>query len=175
MKRLSYSGIGSRQTPQEVCEYFAEIASILEDHGFILRSGAADGADSAFERGVKNIKNKEIFLPWKGFNNHYSVLLPDDKCFSIVEKIHPAWNKLSNGAKKLHARNVKQVLGDNLDDPVEFVLCWTINGEIKGGTATAINIAKKLDIPVFNFGKYPRVDLMKIVFESFIENYLENV
>ena len=31
MKRLSYSGIGSRQTPQEVCEYFTEIASILEE------------------------------------------------------------------------------------------------------------------------------------------------
>lgn len=150
--------------------FISEIASTLEVNNYILRSGAADGADSAFERGVKDSNNKEIFLPWLGFNNHPSDLLPCDGCVEIVSQIHPKWNTLSQGGKKLHARNVKQVLGDGLNDPVEFVLCWTAGGREVGGTATAIRLAKFLNIPVFNFGKYSEIETMKFRFDIFMES-----
>lgn len=165
-----YSGIGSRQTPIKVCELFTEIASKLELDGYILRSGAADGADSAFERGVNKINNKEIFLPWLGFNNHPSKLLPCDNCMEIASQVHPKWNSLSAGAKKLHARNIKQILGNDLNSPVDFVLCWTDGGNTIGGTATAIKLAKFLDIPIFNFGKYSEIESMKFRFEVFMES-----
>lgn len=170
MDKKYYSGIGSRQTPLEVCKLFSEIASALEVNNYILRSGAADGADSAFERGVNDPSNKEIFLPWLGFNNHPSNLLPCDGCAEIVSQIHPKWNSLSQGAKKLHSRNVKQVLGDNLSSPVEFVLCWTDGGKTVGGTATAIRLAEFLNIPVFNFGKYSEIETMKFRFDIFMES-----
>jgi hypothetical protein len=62
------------------------------------------------------------------------------------------WNNLSEGDKKLHARDCHQVLGQHLKDPVQFVLCWTENGLVKGGTATAIKLAELHGIPVFNAG-----------------------
>lgn len=49
-----------------------------------------------------------------------------------------------------HARNCHQVLGANLDSPVDFVLCWTPGGATTGGTATAIKLARKHNIPVIN-------------------------
>jgi hypothetical protein len=74
--------------------------------------------------------------------------------------LHPAWSRLSIGPQKLHARNVGQVLGKNLATPVSFVLCWTKDGcateqerTVKtGGTGTAIVLAHRLGIPVFNLG-----------------------
>ena len=50
------------------------------------------------------------------------------------------------------ARNSYQVLGRNLDDPVEFVICWTPGGSGSGGTGQAIRIAKDYQIPVFDLG-----------------------
>lgn len=37
--------------------------------GFLLRSGHARGADLAFESGVTNPRNMEIYLPWQKFNH----------------------------------------------------------------------------------------------------------
>lgn len=48
------------------------------------------------------------------------------------------------------SRNVYQVLGPNLDDPVEFIICWTKDGKASGGTGQAIRIANDYGVPVFN-------------------------
>ena len=146
---MKYAGIGSRRTPPEILEQMEALASQLAAAGFVLRSGGAEGADSAFERGCDAVKGpKEIFLPWKGFNGRKeSVSLPNEKAISLASQIHPAWNKCSPGAWKLHARNCQQVLGENLDDPSDFIICWSPGN---GGTEQALRVAKIHNIPVFN-------------------------
>lgn len=47
---MFYTGIGSRETPQEIQNLMFKIAQKL-DSKYILRSGGADGADLAFEKG----------------------------------------------------------------------------------------------------------------------------
>ena len=44
------------------------------------------------------------------------------------------------------------MLGDDLDQPVSFVVCWTPGGEVTGGTGQALRIAAdpQYNIPVFN-------------------------
>ena len=65
-----YTGIGSRETPSHILELMTKIAKYLDSLGFILRSGGAPGADTAFANGAVN---KQIFIPWKNFNgiNYY--------------------------------------------------------------------------------------------------------
>lgn len=151
-KRKIYAGIGSRKTPPEILERFKKLSSFLAKNGFTLRSGGANGADLAFESGSGD--NKEIYLPWKGFNGSSSPYYNTDKDAGlIVEEIHPAWDKLSDAAKKLHCRNCCQILGEDLNIPCGFVVCWTPEGKAVGGTATAIKLAEREGIPVFNFGK----------------------
>ena len=53
-------------------------------------------------------------------------------------------------SKKFMTRNVYQVIGKDLESPSKFVVCWTPKGEIVGGTAQAMKLAQKLDIPIFN-------------------------
>jgi hypothetical protein len=133
----------------------SKIAGFLAIKNYILRSGGADGADSAFEAGCDLARgSKEIYLPWKGFNNNPSELYTQHpKAFEIAAKFHPSWDKLKDSVKKLMARNVHQVLGNDLGSPVEFVVCWTPNGLGGGGTGQALRLAKSLDIKIFDLGK----------------------
>lgn len=145
-----YAGIGSRETPANVQKQMAEIAEKLCNLGYTLRSGGAGGADAAFESGAAK---KKIYLPWDGFNGRYEdgnqyVVPPFEK--PLVEKFHPKPKSLSEFGWKFMSRNSYQVLGDDLKTPVDFVICWTSNGDIKGGTGQAMRIAKHYKIPIFN-------------------------
>lgn len=153
----TYAGIGSRETPADIQRLMTAIAFGLAERDFILRSGGARGADSAFEDGAG--LSKEILLPWKGYENNPSPLFKVPKeALTLARTLHPLWDDLTDGARKMHARNCCQILGETLDRPVSFVVCWTPDGlsnekdrtRKSGGTATAIVLASRRNIPVYN-------------------------
>ena len=72
------------------------------------------------------------------------------QAIDIAEAFHPNWDACSDAVRKLHGRNAQIVLGSVLNEPVEFVICWTPDGKASGGTGLAIRMAEGLDIPVFN-------------------------
>lgn len=155
MTYKAYAGIGSRKTPEDVCQLFTGFAGLAEELGWTLRSGAADRADVAFEAGVKHDIHKEIYLPWGAFNGSKSMRThPSKDAMKMAEELlGPGhWNNLSQGDRKLHARNCHQILGQHLNDPVQFVFCWTEGGKEKGGTATALKLANLHGLPIFNMG-----------------------
>ena len=168
-----YAGIGSRETPIEIIHLFKKVAYYLSQKEFILRSGGAKGADKAFEVGCDNFNGqKEIYLPWNGFGDSDSKLVvKDNKAFEIAEQYHPYWHNLSQGAKKLQARNSHQVLGWDLNTPSKFVICWTKNGKGSGGTGQAIRIAKAYNIPIFDAGYWNDIEDVRKELKFFlIEN-----
>ena len=67
-----YAGIGSRSTPPEVQLMMTQLAKALSYEGWVLRSGGACGADTAFEIGVPSPCNRQIFLPSRSFNGRSS-------------------------------------------------------------------------------------------------------
>jgi hypothetical protein len=144
-KHLIYTGVGARKTPENILILMKQLAVKLDQDGYYLRSGGAKGADSAFESGTNN---KHVYLA-----KHANA-----KAEEIAKQFHPAWDKCSDFAKKLHARNAFQVLGFNLDAPSNFLICWTPDGcfdhanrtYATGGTGTAISIACRYNVPVFN-------------------------
>lgn len=149
-----FSGIGSRETPSEIQRLMTYITEYLYEKYYILRSGGANGADKAFEKGVPKGSDKEIYLPWIRFNGNQSILYDvGPEVMDLAAKFHPAWTQLSRHAKRLIARNGYQVLGKNLETPSKFVVCWTPGGKLTGGTAQAIRIAIYYKIPIFNLGK----------------------
>lgn len=167
-----YTGVGSRQTPAPVLALMRGLAVHLAQHGYTLRSGGANGADTAFEAGA-HAGSAEIYLPWAGFNerhgSRYLVMRGDplwERATALATAVHPFWSNLSNGARALHARNVFQVLGRDLETPSKFLLCWTpcggdgvrTTGYSTGGTRTAIVIAEQFHVPVFNLAQRDALD-----------------
>lgn len=141
-----YTGIGARDTPASICEGMSQIGAFLQSRGYILRSGGAEGADTAF---AKFVDVKEIYLPWKNFNGNTQGILPPFRG-DFVEKYHPRPKSLSESSKKLMSRNTYQVLGQDLNTKSEFVICWTKDGKASGGTGQAMRIAKDYGIPIYN-------------------------
>tara|TARA_R100001086_G_scaffold51144_1_gene22712 strand:- start:55 stop:561 length:507 start_codon:yes stop_codon:yes gene_type:complete len=165
---MYYAGIGSRETPDNILQGIELVAQRLKST-HTLRSGGADGADTAFEKGAG--MNKEIYLPWKGFNGHQSPYYNEffakeiqQKQIEYGRKYHPAFDRLGSGAKNMMRRNAHQILGVDSITPVEFVVCWTSNGKDKGGTGFAIRMAWDLGIPVYNvYNEKDRLELFKDV------------
>lgn len=159
VRNMLYAGIGSREVPDDILSVMTRIASRLEELGYTLRSGGANGSDSAFERGVKDIKNKEIF-----YANDAT-----EKSIEIAKEIHPNPNALSEYGMKLMGRNTFQIFGKDLDTPVDFVICYTKDGKEGygeerpcGGTGQAVEMALKKGIPVINLGNDMARSLLRI-------------
>lgn len=132
-----YTGVGSRKTPQNKLKQMNFLAHLLDQLGFILRTGDADGADKAF----------------RDYSSQKEIYCAKDATFEsmiIASKIHPNWEACSNYAKSLHGRNIFQVLGKEMDTPSDFLICWTPNGREIGGTRTSMVLAKENNIPVYN-------------------------
>ena len=157
-----YTGIGSRRTPAHILDVMSGAAYWLACDDWTLRSGCAAGADSAFEQGANEAAayfGLELFLPWFGFEGRSEHDIgpngrfePQPEAFEIAERFHPNWANLKQGAKRLHARNVHQILGPDVTAPVlsRFVICWTPDGAGGGGTGQALRIAKHYDVPIFD-------------------------
>lgn len=167
-----YTGVGSRETPLTEQKKLRFVGHWLARYGFILRSGAADGADTAFEQGCNHVNGgKKIYLPWKNFNKRFDIRFTEisTAAFELAATLHPGWKYLKQGAQKLHARNTYQVLGEFLDSPSDFTVCWTDDGaetieqitSKTGGTATAIRLSCLKGIPVFNLRNEASVERFK--------------
>ena len=152
-----YTGIGSRRTPIEISVLMTKIALKLSNTGlWTVRSGGAAGADAAFEIGTALSGLIEIYRP-----KHAT-----PEALKMAESVHPAWNRCSDYAKQLHARNCFQVLGPSLDSPSKYVICWTPDGAEHrhetsintGGTGQAIRIASLYKVPVFNMANSARLN-----------------
>lgn len=162
-EKLIVTGVGSRETPREMGLIISDFAEAFAKCGAKGRSGAAAGADSDFEEGFKRVTGDiDVYLAWRGASGHPSQLFGVcAQAFAIAKTVHPAWDRLSDAAKKLHGRNVYQVLGKTLDIPSHALVCWTPDGMEKekertsksGGTATAIVLADRNRIPVFNLAR----------------------
>jgi len=149
-----------------------KIAHLLGEAGWTLRSGGAEGADAAFEHGAGLVTalgpypNMEIYLPWKGFNGRPRVSPPyfwdahyPEAAELLAADIHPAWDMCTHGAKMLHTRNIHQVVGLDMKTHSQAVVCWTLDGFLRGGTRTALVLARSLDIPIWNLARGDAADL----------------
>lgn len=127
-----YTGIGSRETPENICRLMKDVAAVAAARGYTGRSGGADGADNAFEEGFlaiaphlseENLAEFDVYVPWTRFNGRYgpkhrrhNIILPGANEWDaeqIMKTVHPIYakgGKLTGGALALHTRNVYQVL-----------------------------------------------------------------
>lgn len=169
-----YAGIGSRKCPPHILTVMSEFAKYAAELNYCVNSGGADGADTAFEHAALSVSGCcQIFLPWPGFNGHKNTDFcdvpfqnPKPEAFDVAANIHPNWKNLKHSIRCLVARNMHQVLGWNLNNPVDFIICWTPDGaETKqqysqktGGTGSAIALADSWGIPVFNLFNPSRLD-----------------
>jgi hypothetical protein len=155
-----YTGIGSRRTPVELSPTIIRLASKLNGLGYRLRTGDAYGADEMFSTSVLEADIYSV-SSLKGLSP--SALA---KTSELVKAHHPA-DQLSDYSFRLHQRNALQVLGEGLDTPSKFIICWASGSKIdldgriadvNGGTGQAVRIAYAYGVPCFNLDYQPHFD-----------------
>ena len=185
--------IGSRQLEQKQ-EYFKDIKLCynvcmrLAELGVTFTSGLCElGMDGiaqkayskAVDLGLAKESQFEVYvadqynirrstLPRK----HLAIVRNKDlisETERIASEVHPAWDRCNEWARGMHSRNCHQILGYDLQSPVDAVICWTPDGAVVGGTATAIRISMKAGIPVFNLGVPDKKSVL-----NYIKNFLES-
>ncbi len=157
-----YTGVGARDTPDDILKLIKSIAIFLKSLDFILRSGGAKGADSCFESGAGD--QKEIFYAKDA----------TQESINLAARYHPVFNKLPEYVQKLHGRNSFQVLGRDLKTPSNFLICWTKDGcknhktrsSKTGGTGTAISIASENNISIYNLANQKDRETINLVIDS---------
>lgn len=162
-----YAGIGSRKTPDEILKVMTRLGYWLWQDAYTLRSGGAAGADKAFEVGCDAAHGqKEIFTA-----DNFDI---PEWAFNTVEVYHPAPHKLSDYAWRLHARNAMILLGADGASRVNFIVCWTPNGAVTGGTGQALRIAEDYGIPVRNLAHIGILANARKYIEGWSKSSLEN-
>jgi len=151
MKRIAC--IGSRTINLDQEELFFQIGRFIVSGGDYISSGNALGSDQAFAKGGNSIKpeNVIIYLPWKTYETYH--LNPKNKIcyepkkewFELTAPFHGGWNNLSQGVKRLMARNYGIV--HRADKVIVFLNHKKQGG---GGTGQGVRIAESLKIPVLD-------------------------
>lgn len=149
-RQVIYAGIGSRDTPPDVLKIMENFGYRSVDNNRRLRSGGARGADQAFERGHdRAVLERQQSRALRGLPELEPLCMKEiflardatPEAIELSSRYHPNWRACNRYAKMLHGRNAMIILGANLDDPVDFVYCWTKDKGPSGGTGQAIRIA----------------------------------
>ena len=164
-----YTGVGSRDRPEEIGMLIQKIAYVLKKFDMKLRTGDAAGCDYDFRTGAE--------LAGASKENGYILALGVKDCTPEAQEVTQSvlapehWANCNAHARKLLGRNSQQVLGEQLDSPTSCVIAWTPNGEPVGGTQVAIKVAWQRSIPVYNLfhKKIQRFFIEGLLLE---ENYL---
>ena len=182
-RKVRVAMIGSRKQEQD-SQYLSTIPFCTEvcyksaELGIVMTSGlCAQGMDAiaqkayaqAFMDGNSSLSQLEVYVASQYNINKSTLPFKDESIIvnpeldserdqilqTILTKSH--YNRCNPYALSMHKRNIPQILGDTLNNPVDAVLCWTPNGSVVGGTATAIKLAQQNNIPIFNLGSNPTI------------------
>ncbi|MFK4132216.1 hypothetical protein ACI2KR_07975 [Pseudomonas luteola] len=180
-KKGEYAGVGTRNINKDASFFFMCFGACAAFSGLKVNSGSADGSDTSFEFGAKIAYDAmcemdsrlvprnygavmNMFLPWKGFNGRENIGNTgyidrvNPRAHEIAATFHSNWARLDDSVRKLMSRNVMQILNEQLNRTVRFVMCETPDGAVTakqtspktGGTGQAIRIADHYKVPVYN-------------------------
>jgi hypothetical protein len=184
------AGIGSRDLNDEQLNIVEKLGEWIVRCGHELHSGGAQGADQAFARGGNRVDPTRVFvhLPWLSYErnaiklgNHVDILasmnFTEQQTYEeYAQAHHPAWDRLTNGGKLLHARNGRILFPNGYPgQSVDLVTAWPSTKLGGGGTGQGIRMAHAARIPVINLAQLvpdyskPPMNELRIVCESIRE------
>ena len=150
-----YAGIGWPETPQSTLADMTRIARWLHRTGWHLNTGGAPGAEQAFVDGTPS-GARTRYLPWAGYNGHTGPdchpLSGDERpaCTRLASRLHPAWHRYADGARRLLAPVSAMILGPRLERPVDAIVSWHPERDLLSYPTLALHIAAIYRIPVLN-------------------------
>lgn len=170
----AYAVVGSLNKDSKKIFSEERMFSSLEKNGLTLRTNKTGKKDENLEGlAESNVSNKSARL--RGIRaGHVNSVYPSyytSRAKEISTDLFNKDGKLSQVDQTQNTATTMQVLGIDLASPVDFVISYSpkdSNGNYTEGKE-AIELAQKLNIPVFNFAENP--EQTKQAFDKFLEAY----
>lgn len=187
MKKGYVAIVGSRETPLDELELMVRLGRTCTDFGLAVSSGDAFGADRAGWYGAMQSRvyseiGSRIYLTDSAKNRTRATTLgfiiaedyPEhwDMAKSLAFAARGSFGGLNEYGIGLHTRNVYQILGHNLDEPIKLMFYYAKpvgnpkDERVSGGTNTAVQLAKQSNIE-------KRVNLATVEGLEFAEQFLK--
>lgn len=167
-----YAVTGNKDAPDHILQKACAIVQRLEQMDFTLRTGGLAGIEDSVE---KVTKKHEIHLPFRDFDQKQSrYTFTTDRAKSVAAKFSPGYSALKKGIQLFLAKNVRILMGNNVNSPSLFLIVYSSDGcthisqktQETGFATHAIAVASGLGIPIFN--------LADPNFDQKFENHLRN-
>lgn len=164
--------VGSREVPLDELEVMIRLGRTVTDLGFGVRSGDAFGSDRAGWYGARqsdrydtNLAGIYVLQSYKNRKRaqEHGFLVAEDypeqwvMATALALEARGSWGGIDGPANQfkrdLHIRNVYQVLGHSLAEPVKGIFYYATpvgkveNEKVKGGTNTAVQLARIAEVP----------------------------
>jgi len=169
------------KVPDDIKMKFVELTKVLGAKGYTYRhTGDADNAMQNEMLEVNDVKI-ESYLPWKKFNPDIispTVYKPLGAAYEIAANSHRGYTKLPPSVRTILARDVHAMLGKDLNNPVDFLIGYTLDGAealsggkkldyaVTGNLAFYMKIAEESNIPVFNLKNADAIKRLSVLLSS---------
>jgi hypothetical protein len=163
--KIYYSAFGSSsELNTDILSFCSDISSALSKLGWILRSGAEKGIDTAFEYGCDKVNGtKDIYLPYRNYNNNdsnnYYISLYS---LNSVKQNFCKYSSLTYNEIRAKARNYQILLGQNLSKPSNIALVYNYDSD-DDNVKQLIEIAQVNVITVIDISKLYGEKIDKII------------
>ena len=159
MKRKYYAGIGDKKLPPQLPQIIQKVAKGMHGDGYCLRNNGMDGAEREFMRGVSD---KQLILPWDGFNGLKSQYNEAPEAATQVAYNHVnLFGDMSHSKQKIMLAKIQTILGVDCKTPVNIVVCYSFD-ELYGESAQMISLAKAYQIEIVNLSKMNQYQLKEM-------------
>jgi hypothetical protein len=152
----AYAILLNKGVPDNELDYIKSLIPKLSKD-YILRTSGLEPNELFYNLADK----KELYLPWRDFNNLQSKFTwTDDKALEICSIFSPTFKDIKDSVKKIIATSVRVILGNTLKSRVTFFITYSEDGceSVKnksfktGNVGLPIALASTIKIPVFNLG-----------------------
>lgn len=170
--------IGSRKASTEalleiskISSAFSELNAMNLPFETVLISGGADGVDITAEKAFgKGRKHIILAYPSDKEDEEHIIYKPDQYATRLVDLLHPFPENIKKVDRPFLERDVLLIIGEKHSDgtriPSDFVVAWTPDGRVQGGTAMGIRTARHRGIPVFNIAIQKELSALRGVYAS---------
>lgn len=142
--------------PEEIKTKALDVAKILEEHHFTLRTDTVGELAKLFET---VLTRKEEYLAWNDFNGKKSKFSFNTESSKNMAKLFsPKFEELKKPIQAFQARNARGILGQNVKSPIHLAIVWSADGAERFRDKTPksafishqLALTSALRIPVFN-------------------------
>ncbi|WP_164928546.1 hypothetical protein [Gloeobacter violaceus] len=155
-----YTGVGSTDPPPDVAALVMTVAQHLAGEGMVVRTGHDKGTDAAFAAGAAP-GTREVYVPHSGAGGYRDGLVVCDpetivRAARLAASVHPHWKTYNNFQRRAHTRRVFQLLGEDLNSPSAYVICFVPedgDGKVQGSARTVLALAQVKRIECYNLAE----------------------